>query len=49
MNETDQIKILELENIHSRISPEFSCHLCKQSLNIPSCDGCPIHCQNFTK
>ena len=49
MTQEDKEKILELEQIHNRISPEFSCYLCKQKLNITSCNGCPVYCQNFTK
>ena len=43
----EQNKILELEKIHERISPTFSCSLCKERLNISTCDGCPIYYQTF--
>ena len=49
MTKEEQNKILELEEIHKRISPEFSCSLCKKKLNISMCDGCPIYCQYFNK
>ena len=48
MSEKEKQKILELEEIHKRISPEFSCSLCKQVLKISTCDGCPIYCQSFS-
>ena len=48
MTEEEINKILELEEIHKRISPEFSCSLCKQVLKISTCNGCPIYCQSFS-
>lgn len=48
MKEEEKQKILELEEIHKRISPEFSCSLCKQVLKISTCNGCPIYCQSFS-
>ena len=47
MTENEVKKILELAKIHEKISPEFSCHLCKKQLNISNCDNCPIYGQNF--
>ena len=47
MTRKDKYLILELEKIHERISPAFSCSLCKERLNISTCDGCPIYCQSF--
>lgn len=47
MTEEEKKKILELYKIHERISPEFSCALCKQKLNISTCKNCPIYCQTF--
>lgn len=47
MTQEEQNKIIELKKIHERISPTFSCNLCKERLNIPTCKGCPIYCQSF--
>jgi hypothetical protein len=43
MTEEEKKKILELYKIHERISPEFSCTLCKQRLKIKTCNGCPVY------
>ena len=44
MTQEEQNKILDL---YERISPTFSCNLCKERLNISTCKGCPIYCQTF--
>ena len=48
MSEEEKKKILELYEIHKRISPEFSCSMCKQVLKINTCKNCPIYCQTFS-
>ena len=47
MTEEEKEKIFKLYQIHARISPGFSCSLCKQVLKISTCNDCPIYCQTF--
>lgn len=47
MTEEEKKKVLKLYQIHSGLTPGFSCGLCKQALKISSCNGCPIYCQTF--
>ena len=47
MTENEIKKILELAEIHEKISPEFSCYLCKKRLNINICDNCTLYGENF--
>lgn len=39
--------ILKVSKMHEKISPEFSCTLCKAKVNAPTCYGCPIYCQKI--
>lgn len=48
MNEYYKNAILKMDEIHQRISPEFSCHMCKTEINPPICNGCPIYCSTFS-
>lgn len=48
MNEYYKNAILKMDEIHQRISPEFSCHMCKAEINPPTCNGCPIYCSTFS-
>lgn len=48
MNEYYKNAILKMYEIHQRISPEFSCHMCKAEINPPTCNGCPIYCSTFS-
>ena len=48
MNEEYKEAILKIWEIHQHIKPEFSCCLCKATVNPPSCNGCPIYCQIFS-
>lgn len=48
MNEYYKNAILKMDEIHQRISPEFSCHMCKAEINPPTCNGCHIYCSTFS-
>ena len=48
MTEEEIKKVLELYKTHQKISPSFSCGLCKQVLKIDTCKNCPIYCQTFS-
>lgn len=45
MNENEIEEVMNLYN--STPEDEFSCHLCKTELQIPTCTNCPVYVQVF--
>lgn len=47
MDESYKKAILKMDEIHQRISPEFSCHMCKIRIKPSTCEGCPVYVTIF--